>query len=74
MAASLVPPLLSLEATLASTTLSKSSLYDLIGRGQFPPPVRISARRVAFRAQDIQAWLESLGPTPIHSNGGASNG
>ncbi len=74
MAASLIPSLLSLEATCASTTLSKSSIYDAIGRGEFPRPVRVSSRRVAFRAQDVQAWIESLKPACAGSQGSTSRG
>ena len=74
MVASLISPLLSLEATCASTTLSKSSLYDAIRRGEFPRPVRVSSRRVAFRTEDVQAWLEALKPACVESHGSASHG
>ena len=72
MAALHIYPLLSLEATRASTTLSKSSIYDLIGSGDFPAPVKISARRVAWKSEEVQAWLDSR---PSTSNvGGVSHG
>lgn len=54
--------LLSLEATCASTTLPRSSLYAMIRRGEFPLPVRVSARRVAWLVSDIEHWRASLVP------------
>lgn len=57
------PYLLSLEATCASTTLPRSSLYALIRRGMFPAPVKVSARRVAWLVSDIEIWRASLAPT-----------
>lgn len=40
------------------TGLPRSSLYDLIAREQFPQPVKISVRSVAWRWADVQAWLQ----------------
>lgn len=59
MAASLVCSLLALEAVCASTTLSKSLVYELIGEGSFPSPVKIGKRRVAWRSEAVQAWMDS---------------
>ena len=59
MAASHDSSLVSLETTIALTTLSKSSIYELMGRGDFPAPVKLSARRVAWRMQDLSRWLDS---------------
>lgn len=60
MAASLISSLLSLDAVRASTTLSKSAIYELMAEGSFPRPVKISGRRVAWKAETIQAWINSL--------------
>ena len=43
----------------ARTGLSRSTLYDWMKRGQFPQPVKLGARLVAWRESDINAWLES---------------
>jgi len=31
----------------------------MIGRGEFPAPVKLGARAVGWRRSDIEAWLES---------------
>ena len=43
----------------ARTGLSRSTLYDWMKRGQFPQPVKLGARAVAWRESDVTAWLES---------------
>lgn len=40
------------------TAAKKSWIYDRIGRGQFPRPIRLCAgRRVAWSLKAIQAWI-----------------
>lgn len=41
------------------TGLSRSTLYDLMGRGLFPRPIRLTAKAVAWPETEIVAWLES---------------
>lgn len=41
------------------TGLSKSMMYLLISRGDFPKPRKISKRAVAWSAQEIEAWAQS---------------
>jgi prophage regulatory protein len=48
---------LTLRQVLAITTLSKSTIYAAIKLGNFPAPVSISLRRVAWKDTDIQAWM-----------------
>lgn len=43
----------------ARTGLSRSTLYDWMSRGEFPRPVKLGARIVAWRESDIAAWLDS---------------
>mgnify|MGYP001068878169 CR=1 FL=1 len=40
----------------AMTGLSRSTLYAMIARGDFPKPVRVGLRAVAWRDGDIHAW------------------
>ncbi|KAA9005944.1 helix-turn-helix transcriptional regulator [Histidinibacterium aquaticum] len=44
------------------TGLSRSSIYDMMARGEFPKPVKIGRRAVAWREGDIVAWLNARQP------------
>lgn len=37
---------------------SNSQLYRLMGRGDFPRPVKLSERSVAWPEHEVQAWIE----------------
>ena len=39
--------------------LSRSSIYLLIQRNEFPRPLQLSVRAVGWRLSDIETWLES---------------
>lgn len=39
--------------------LSRSSVYRLCLRGEFPPPVRISPRAIAWLESEVSAWIET---------------
>ncbi|MBF0184360.1 MAG: AlpA family phage regulatory protein [Magnetococcales bacterium] len=43
---------------------SRSWLDELRSNGGFPAPVQLGPRRIAWRVQDVQNWLESLQPAP----------
>ena len=47
---------LRLQAVIRVTGLSRSTLYRLIADKQFPRPVRLGPRAVAWRRSDIDAW------------------
>ena len=51
--------LMKIDEVLHLTSLSRSTLYRLIRSGDFPSPVRIGPRAVAWRERDIRRWLES---------------
>lgn len=53
--------LLHIRDVLAATSLSRTGLYSLIGQGKFPQPVKVGGRS-AWRASDVQRWIESLEP------------
>lgn len=44
------------------TGLSRSSIYRLMRKGEFPSPVRVGPSAVRWKASDISAWLESRPP------------
>jgi prophage regulatory protein len=41
------------------TGLSRSTIYDLMSKGAFPRPVRLTAKAVAWPESEITAWLEA---------------
>lgn len=41
------------------TSMHRATIYRLVAAGQFPPQIRLSKRRVAWRAGDIERWLAS---------------
>lgn len=43
----------------ARTGLSRSTIYELMTKGEFPKQVRLSARAVGWRESDVVRWLES---------------
>ena len=47
---------------IAICGLSRSTIYEMIGRGEFPAPVKLGARAVGWRRSDIEAWLASRRP------------
>lgn len=36
---------------------ANSTLYDMIRRGDFPSPVKLSTRSSAWRESDIRQWI-----------------
>ena len=44
-------------AVEAATGLSRSTIYDMMDRNEFPRPVRIGRRAVAWPESVIQKWL-----------------
>lgn len=38
------------------TGLSRSSIYRMMDEGDFPRPIRIGRRAVAWRASDLERW------------------
>jgi prophage regulatory protein len=40
----------------AYTGLRRTAIADLIARGEFPAPIRVSTRAVAWIVDDVVAW------------------
>lgn len=38
-------------------SVGRSTLFTLRRRGDFPPHIQLSARRIAWRQLDIEQWL-----------------
>jgi prophage regulatory protein len=39
--------------------LQRTALDDLIARGEFPRPIRVGARAIAWLADDLVAWQQA---------------
>lgn len=50
---------LRLKRVLAETGLSKSTLYGMVKKGEFPAPVRLSDKAVGWVDLEIQYWGEA---------------
>jgi prophage regulatory protein len=50
--------LLRLPAVEARTGLTKDSIYLGVRRGEFPKPVRVGKRRVAWRSDELERWIQ----------------
>lgn len=37
--------------------LSKSQIYALIAKGEFPPPFKLSARASGWDAREVENWI-----------------
>ena len=51
--------LISMRDVVAMTTYSRPSIYRLIDQGIFPKPVKLGAVKIAFLADEVEAWLAS---------------
>ena len=55
-------------------SLSKTTLWRLCRDGMFPKPVRISSRRTAFVAEEVERWMRArLGIAAVDPAGAASD-
>jgi prophage regulatory protein len=44
----------------AATGYSRSSIYRLIGLGEFPAPIAFNQRAVRWRESDVAAWQQRM--------------
>jgi prophage regulatory protein len=49
--------ILRLPALRERVGLSRSSIYSLIQRGEFPHPIRLSQRAVGWCAAEVEQWI-----------------
>ncbi len=52
--------LIKLAEVIYLTGISRSSIYLKMKNKEFPEPVKLGRRSVAWRSEDIQRFLESL--------------
>lgn len=48
-----------LPTVMTKTTFSESSIYRLMHEGKFPKSVKVGARKVAWRSDEIEAFINS---------------
>ena len=53
------PILLRLPMVMRITGLSRSTIYKLISQNQFPVPIKLSTRAVAWLQSEIETWVSS---------------
>jgi len=49
---------LRLKPMLRKASLSKSVAYDLMSKGEFPTPIKLSARTVGWLEDEIDSWID----------------
>ncbi len=47
---------LRIKQVIAATGMSRSWLYEAVKRGDFPAPIALGSRAVAWDAADVAAW------------------
>lgn len=64
-----------LPAVMSATGLSRSTLYARIKLGEFPAPVKLGDRAVAWPVESVRAWIaariEAANAVPNASKAGA---
>lgn len=53
------PSFLRLPAVQARTGLSRSGIYQLVRRGEFPLPIKLGRRASAWLESEVSAWIEA---------------
>ena len=58
--------LMTMNQVCKATSLSRTTIWRLQKRDEFPRGVRISAARVAYKASDIEAWIALRAASTVH--------
>lgn len=56
--------LLTAREVAARLSISPRTLYRMLSRKQFPPPVRLGRKWVRWKTTDVQRYLDALKPGP----------
>lgn len=59
LAASVRDVLIRIENVCGITGLSAPTIYRLMGKGEFPRPLKITSTARAWKLSDIAAWVQS---------------
>ena len=47
-----------LRAAAARDLSKRTRIMQLVAEGKFPKPIKLSSRRLVWRARDVLAWIE----------------
>lgn len=61
-----VTALLRFQSVQARTGLARSTLYKLIALQDFPPPITLTGRAVAWDSRAVDSWIQSRIATAAH--------
>lgn len=50
--------LIKIKEVMNKTDLSRSSIYKFIAQGEFPKPVQLGVKRVAWVESEIHEWIQ----------------
>ena len=53
-------PFLTIKEVSTLLGISVSTINRLIKRGEFPPKIKISPRRIVFMKNDINEWIKKI--------------
>lgn len=65
------PRLMSMRDVTRLTTYSRPSIYRLVDQGRFPKPIKLGDVKIAFVADEVEAWLASR-PRALGGSGTAA--
>lgn len=54
---SVTPALLRISSVCMLVGLSRAQIYRLVRSGEFPPPVRLGTKSVAWPTERLNAWI-----------------
>jgi prophage regulatory protein len=52
---------------LEQVPVDRSTLWRMVQRGEFPPPIQITSARIGWRQSAIAAWLRQREEQPIEA-------
>lgn len=57
------------------TGLKRSTIYAMVKRGEFPPPVKITTKAVGWKSDEIFQWINTLDISyPVKCEAEVTNG
>ena len=60
--------LVKMRAVMERVCLSRSGIYAMMGRGEFPLPIKLGVKSIAFRESEITDWINQCQRADIQVN------